>query len=95
MPATFQEHNQEVIDYYEGRRKGNMIPSGSPYVNHHLDVFTRFCGLTKEQRILDVGCGMGRYTIYLAERGYKVDGYGYFAIICLKQLKRKINTFRT
>lgn len=90
MPATFQEHNQKVIDYYEGRKTGNMIPTGSPYVNHHLDEFTRFCGLTKDQRILDVGCGMGRYTLFLAERGYKVEGLDISPYL-LEQLQ-KFNT---
>ena len=60
--------------YYEGREKRHMLPTGSPYLRRHVDELVRFAGLGPSQRILEVGCGMGRYTLLLAERGLQVEG---------------------
>lgn len=51
-----------------------MIPSGSPYLRRHLKRFLEETQLRPEDRILEVGCGMGRYTLLLAELGYEVTG---------------------
>lgn len=36
-----------------------------------------FCGLVDRQSILDLGCGVGRHAIALAELGFKVTGIDY------------------
>jgi SAM-dependent methyltransferase len=69
-----QKHNQEVIEYYDNKIKKTMTPSGNLYTQHHLDKFLQFTGIKPGDRVLDVGCGMGRYTIPLAARGIKVEG---------------------
>jgi SAM-dependent methyltransferase len=68
------KHNQEVIDYYDKRIKKTMTHTGNRYTQHHLDEFLRRTGIKPGERVLDVGCGMGRYTIQLAARGIKVEG---------------------
>lgn len=69
------KHNQNQLDYFNSSFKRNMQPQGaSPYVQRQIDEVIDFAGLTKEQRILDVGCGIGRYTLPLAERGYQIEG---------------------
>ena len=72
--TSFTRHNQEVIDYYVGRIKKTMTPRDSNYLNHHVDRFLKFTGIKSGMRVLEVGCGMGRYTLLLAERGIAVEG---------------------
>ena len=35
------------------------------------------CGLEKDDRILDIGCGIGRHSLELSRRGYGVRGLDY------------------
>jgi SAM-dependent methyltransferase len=51
-----------------------MKPSTAPYVTRQVDRLIRFAGLSPGDRVLDVGCGMGRYTLALADRGLAVEG---------------------
>ncbi len=73
-PDDFKKHNQEVIEYYDNKVKKTMTPTGNLYTQHHLDEFLRVTGIKPGNRVLDVGCGMGRYTIPLARRGVKIEG---------------------
>ena len=73
-PAQIASHNRYQREYYDGVVKRTMIPSGTPYLQRHVDQLVRVAGLKPGERVLDVGCGMGRYTLILAERGYAVEG---------------------
>jgi SAM-dependent methyltransferase len=70
----FEKHNQEVIEYYDKKVKKTMMPTGNLYIRHHLEEFLRVTGIGPGDRVLDVGCGMGRYSIPLAARGIKIEG---------------------
>ncbi|HTX90643.1 MAG TPA: methyltransferase domain-containing protein [Anaerolineales bacterium] len=72
--TDFEQHNQETIQYYDKKIKKTMLPTGNAYTQHHLDEFLRVTGIKPGDRVLDVGCGMGRYTIPLAARGIRVEG---------------------
>lgn len=52
-----------------------------PKINFEKDSFLRFVDskitLTKDMRVLDVGCGAGAYSMALAERVGHVDGVDY------------------
>jgi SAM-dependent methyltransferase len=67
-------HNLRQRTYYDRAPKANMLPSGSPYPRRHIAQVIQAAGLRPGQRVLEVGCGMGRYTLLLAEHGLQVTG---------------------
>jgi SAM-dependent methyltransferase len=67
-------HNRAQREYFEGRPKPRMVPRNTPYLQRHVEQMIRRVPLHPGERILDVGCGMGRYTIPLADRGFVVEG---------------------
>src|SRR5687767_3094401 len=52
-------------------------------VNFLLEVFN----LPPGSRVLDVGCGVGRHSIELARRGYKVTGIDFSAAMLAEAAK--------
>lgn len=44
---------------------------------HEIEVAVRELGLTPGARVLDLGCGPGRHTLELAERGFEVTGVDF------------------
>jgi 2-polyprenyl-3-methyl-5-hydroxy-6-metoxy-1,4-benzoquinol methylase len=70
-------HNRVQLDYYEHRDYADnkrVFVGATPYVNNHVEKFVAFADIGAGQSVLDIGCGMGKYTIPLAEAGYQVDG---------------------
>jgi SAM-dependent methyltransferase len=67
-------HNAAQREYFEGMVKRTMVPRPSPYLERHLDEALRFGDVSLQDRVLEVGCGMGRYTLLLARRGLRVEG---------------------
>ena len=49
-----------------------MVPVGSPYVRRHLERLLSVARFSSDRRILEVGAGLGRYTLPLLERGFAV-----------------------
>lgn len=73
--AFLEQHNQQQIQYFESSFKKTMQPAeGTQYINRQVDEFVSFSGITKDERLLDVGCGIGRYTLPLARRGFRIEG---------------------
>ena len=69
-----ERHNAAQREYFERTEKATMVPAGSRYVRRQVEELMRFAELAPGMRVLDVGCGMGRYTLPLAARGLKVEG---------------------
>jgi SAM-dependent methyltransferase len=72
--SDLEAHNRAQIEYFERAGKHAMQPAATPYVQRQVDRLFAFAGLSPGERVLDVGCGMGRYTFALADRGVEVEG---------------------
>jgi SAM-dependent methyltransferase len=51
-----------------------MIPGDTPYLRRHVDEVLAAAALREGERVLEIGCGMGRYTLLLARRGFRLEG---------------------
>lgn len=67
------DYNNEQIKYFR-QEKTNMLPHKSPYLERHVDNVIKLTGIKRTDKILEIGCGAGRYTYPLLRRGYKVSG---------------------
>jgi SAM-dependent methyltransferase len=74
VPAAYARHNAYQREYFEARSKVTMRPRPTRYVNRQVDELVAFAGLAPGAHIVDVGCGEGRYTLPLADRGFAVEG---------------------
>lgn len=72
--TTELDHNRRQREYFEGRVPPTMVPRESPYLGRHLDELLACGAFTRHDRLLEIGCGMGRYTLLLARRGYRIEG---------------------
>lgn len=73
--AFVASHNSSQKGYFEATVKPTMIPSDTPYVRRHVDVVVEAAGIGPKSRVLEVGCGMGRYTLLLDRMGVAVEGF--------------------
>lgn len=72
-----QEHNRVQRDYYESRtqqQNWRMLPESSNYVASHISQVINSGHILKEDSVLDVGCGMGKFTIPLRQEGVEIQG---------------------
>jgi 2-polyprenyl-3-methyl-5-hydroxy-6-metoxy-1,4-benzoquinol methylase len=69
-----EAHNEFQRSYFERARHRTLNRPESVYLRRHVNQIVRFAGIEPGMRILEVGCGTGRYTLILAELGIKVEG---------------------
>lgn len=69
-----EDHNRYQKAYFEGTLKKTMVPRDSLYLRRHVQELLRFGEIAPGDRVLELGCGMGRYTLLLAEMGIAVEG---------------------
>jgi SAM-dependent methyltransferase len=73
--TDFELHNAQQRAYFEAEEDtGYMEPAGSPYVRRQVRELAGLAELEAGHRVLDAGCGMGRYTFALADLGLEVEG---------------------
>jgi len=71
------QHNAVQLAYYEDRtfeENRRVSVQSTPYIQNHIAKFLSFAQLENGAKILDVGCGMGKYTLPLAELGHTMEG---------------------
>lgn len=68
------QHNATQREYFASRVKPTMVPRDTPYVQRQIDRVLDALALPPNARVVEIGCGMGRYTIPLARRGVAVSG---------------------
>jgi len=66
--------NRFQRQYFESVEKRTMLPTDTTYVRKHIKEMIHFAQFSSEDRILEVGCGMGKYTLLLAELGLRIEG---------------------
>lgn len=69
-----EEHNRQQRAYFEATVKPTLVPADSSYIRRHVDELFRFGNIEPRDRALEIGCGMGRYTLNIAQRGVTVEG---------------------
>ena len=74
VKSAIKHHNSIQLDYYAGQVKKTMLPVDSHYVNRHIEEFIQYSGVNKSDNILEVGCGMGKFTLPLIKRGFNLTG---------------------
>jgi SAM-dependent methyltransferase len=73
--AYIESHNAAQRRYFERAPKSTMIPPGpTRYLNRHVDETLAAAAIQPGERVLEIGCGMGRYTLLFAGRGVRVEG---------------------
>ncbi len=69
-----QQFNSAQRQYFESSEKRTLVPGDTPYIRRHVEELVRFGGLVPGERVLEVGCGMGRHIFCLAEQGIRLEG---------------------
>lgn len=66
-------HNQYQMAYYRRRvDRSSIRPTDTPYVRRHFEAVRAGAALDAGQRVLEVGCGSGRFTRLLLDLGLEV-----------------------
>ncbi|MEP7305826.1 MAG: class I SAM-dependent methyltransferase [Acidobacteriota bacterium] len=73
-PTQIEANNRFQIDYCEHAISRTILPRKSRHLTRQLFEMMRAASITRADRVLEVGCGMGRFTLLLAERGVQVEG---------------------
>ncbi len=72
--SSLKKHNAKQTAYYEEASYQNLKPEATPYVLRQIDELIKFGDIRPKSKVLEIGCGVGRYTLNLASRGVYVEG---------------------
>ncbi len=95
VKSPIQYYNNIQLNYFGKRIKKTMLPIYSPYVSRHTDELIKYAEIKKTDKILDVGCGMGKYTLDMLKKGYKVEGLDLSPFLLQQFLRYNNNMFQT
>ncbi|MFO1448374.1 MAG: class I SAM-dependent methyltransferase [Opitutaceae bacterium] len=62
-------HNAHQRAYYQARRPATMLPVPTPYATRHFGEAARAVALKSSDRVIELGAGMGRFSIQFAQHG--------------------------
>lgn len=94
VKSAIDYHNNTQLDYFGQRVKSTMRPVDSNYVRKHIQRFLKFSEMQRDEDILEVGCGMGKFTFHLLRAGYKVTGLDLSPFLLQKLLEHNNNRFK-
>ncbi|MEQ9467038.1 MAG: class I SAM-dependent methyltransferase [Ekhidna sp.] len=94
VKSAIAHHNDIQLNYYDGAEKQTMKPVMSPYVMRHIEEFTSFTSFSTNDQLLEVGCGMGKFTFPLLRKGLKITGLDLSPNLLQKLLEYNNNTFQ-
>ncbi|MFH0782543.1 MAG: class I SAM-dependent methyltransferase [Pseudomonadota bacterium] len=83
--------NESQKEYYEHTPRQRMIPTNTPYVKRQIAHIVSSAAITPEMKILEVGCGMGRYTIPMWDQGIRVDALDLSDVLLQRLLAYNTN----
>jgi len=63
-------HNRAQVEYFEATHKSTMQPVSSPYVQRQVARMEEAAELRRGLAVLEVGAGLGRYSLPLLARGH-------------------------
>lgn len=73
MQEQFREaHNRYQRDYFESEQRSRIALGDTSYIRAHVDRMIEIAGLSSHHSILEVGSGLGKFTLPLAARGYRM-----------------------
>ncbi len=70
-----------------------MLPSDSYYVRRHIQEFLTFSNIRRDEKLLEVGCGMGKFTLPLLQNRFDVTGLDLSPFLLQKLLEYNGNGF--
>ena len=74
ITTSGETHNRLQRAYCEHAISDTIRPRESRHVTRQLDRVMRVAPIAPDDRVLEVGCGMGRFTMRMAARGARVEG---------------------
>ena len=93
IKSPIQYYNNIQLEYFSQKIKKTMVPGESAYVNRHVDELIRYGKITRKDKVLDVGCGMGKYTLNMLTKGYNVEGLDLNPFLLQQFLRYNDNRF--
>lgn len=87
-------HGQSQQHYYAKGDHANIFPENYPaYIQRHIDEALKYIPQASSLRILEVGCGMGRFTIPLAKKNIQIEGLDISPVLLEKLQASSIPTY--
>lgn len=71
-PSLDSDHCRYQREYFDASPRWRIKPTQSSYVRRHFDELLSAAAPKTSDRILEVGAGMGRFTLLLEQEGYDV-----------------------
>ena len=68
-------HSLRQKKYFNKANQRSIFPENYPtYIQWQIEKALEYLPITPDQKVLEIGCGMGRFTIPLAEKQIQIEG---------------------
>jgi len=91
IEAMMRASDRIARDAYSRMPMDDSSHKWSSHTKNEIDYIINECNILLNYDILDVGCGMGRHSLELSRRGYKVTGIDYTKELIDSAIKRAEN----